>query len=151
MNPCRIFALCLIFLSTPLSLWFVYNDGEPPLEFGVANLYSLSIGSLLLFIFPLLSPFSTPFFSRLHSSTKNWIFLSLLSCFIFYIPITLLNYLYISADNMIESTSTSVSNGCGYDNLMVDGNLGSWWTWPFFVFGIVDTRWNIFQKGSSQY
>eukprot|EP01128_Nolandella_sp_AFSM9_P006841 TRINITY_DN3600_c0_g1_i1.p1 TRINITY_DN3600_c0_g1~~TRINITY_DN3600_c0_g1_i1.p1 ORF type:complete len:260 (-),score=36.10 TRINITY_DN3600_c0_g1_i1:175-933(-) len=122
-DPFPFLSLALLLLSTPLSCYYVYVQGELREDFAVANAYTVALGMLGLYLAPLLTVFErVSFKKRLHAATLNWAAISTSLALLVQLP-------HILGARFLDSVR------------------GSMWEWPFFVYGTCDSRWSDYRDG----
>lgn len=115
--------LFVFFVSTPISQAFVFLLGKEREKWAIINGYAFSIPMVVLYIYPFFfSQLSFP--QKLEVATTNWIiWLSVFTELLFQIP-----------HNLLVSQLHSIQ--------------GSALEWPFYSYGLSDSRWNEYNGGS---
>ena len=127
MDTLKLFFLSVFFLSTPVAVYCVYVLGHDKQQAAIANSYAFSLAMILLYTYPFLWPLPTtsiPLSQRVHKATMNWvIWLSVLTEIVFQIP----------------------HNLCTEQLQRVKGTALEW---PFYSYGLSDSRWDNYHDGS---
>ena len=115
--------LFFFFISTPVVQYLVFileNDKD---YYAIINGYAFSIPMVFLYIYPFLL-FNKTFYERVKIATMNWIiWLSVFTEIVFQIP----HNLFVKQLNDMK---------------------GSVIEWPFYSYGLSDSRWNNYHDGS---
>lgn len=118
--------LALFLLSAPVAMYCVFVLEKDRYATAIANSYGFSSGMVALYFYPFLWPISynkLNFSCRLHTATMNWIiWLSVFTELVFQIP-----------HNLIVKTL--------YEN------RGTLIEWPFYAYGLMDSRWSNYHEG----
>lgn len=116
----RNFLLVFFFASTPITQYFVLL-GKDRMTCAIANGYAFSIPMVLMYIYPYFQ--SRPMSERIKAATINWvIWLSVFTEIIFQIP----HNLFVKQLNDIKGSSIE---------------------WPFYSYGLSDSRWDNYHNG----
>lgn len=116
--------LCLFFISTPISQYCVYVLDKDKIMVAIFNGYTFSIPMVLLYLYPFFF-LSRPFSHRLKTATINWIiWLSVFTEVIFQIP-----------HNIFTEQLHNLK--------------GSVIEWPFYSYGLSDSRWDDYRHGGT--
>lgn len=125
MDHLRMLFLAIFLLSTPVAVFCAFQLGYDKSYCAIANSYAFSLAMDMLYLYPLLNPFSKQSLSeRVNKATMHWIlFLTVFTEVVFQIP-----------HNIMVAQLQSVK--------------GSSAEWPFYTYGFSDSRWNNYHEGT---
>lgn len=118
----KILFLAIFFLSSPIAVCCVYVFGCDRPLCAVANSYAFSAAMICLYTYPFLT--SATWSEKIHAATMNWVvWLSVFTELIFQIP----HNLFVR--QLHDAKGTPVE-------------------WPFYSYGLSDSRWSNYHGGS---
>ena len=122
------FLLLVLFLaSTPIALYAVYFLEMDRIYCAIANSYAFSIAMIGLYVYPFVisdAKYNNSMTQRIHNATMNWIiWLSVFTEIVFQIP----HNLCVKQLHAIQGSAIE---------------------WPFYSYGLCDSRWNNYHDGT---
>lgn len=119
----KILFLAVFFLSSPMAVYCVYALGYDRLQCAIINSYGFSTAMICLYIYPFFDA-SLSWTERVNKATINWIvWLSVFTEIVFQIP----HNLFVK--QLQEQKGTALE-------------------WPFYTYGLSDSRWADYHGGS---